>query len=215
VGVLAVSVKWLAHSSFQITAEGRVIYVDLEEYGEASEKANVILVTHSHTDHCDPEKIDKLRKDDTVIIAPADCASKIRAKVRTLKPGEVATVGNVRVKAVHAYNTKRFRSPGIPFHPKGYGVGYLITVGGKTVYHAGDTDFIPEMKELGPVDMALLPSGDTYTMNNAEAAVAINPKIAVPIHRLSTNPEEFRKRVEGRSKVRVSILQEGEEVILK
>jgi len=212
---LAVSVKWLAHSSFQITAEGRVIYVDLEEYGEASEKANVILVTHSHTDHCDPEKIDKLRKDDTVIIAPADCASKIRAKVRTLKPGEVATVGNVRVKAVHAYNTKRFRSPGIPFHPKGYGVGYLITVGGKTVYHAGDTDFIPEMKELGPVDMALLPSGDTYTMNNAEAAVAINPKIAVPIHRLSTNPEEFRKRVEGRSKVRVSILQEGEEVILK
>lgn len=212
---MAVSVKWLAHSSFQITAEGRVIYVDLEEYGEASEKANVILVTHSHTDHCDPEKIDKLRKDDTVIIAPADCASKIRAKVRTLKPGEVATVGNVRVKAVHAYNTKRFRSPGIPFHPKGYGVGYLITVGGKTVYHAGDTDFIPEMKELGPVDMALLPSGDTYTMNNAEAAVAINPKIAVPIHRLSTNPEEFRKRVEGRSKVRVSILQEGEEVILK
>ena len=212
---MAVSVKWLAHSSFQITAEGRVIYVDLEEYGEASEKANVILVTHSHTDHCDPEKIDKLRKDDTVIIAPADCASKIRAKVRTLKPGEVATVGNVRVKAVHAYNTKRFRSPGIPFHPKGYGVGYLITVGGKTVYHAGDTDFIPEMKELGPVDMALLTSGDTYTMNNAEAAVAINPKIAVPIHRLSTNPEEFRKRVEGRSKVRVSILQEGEEVILK
>jgi len=215
---LVVSVRWLAHSSFQITTEGRIVYVDLEMYGEASEKADLILVTHSHTDHCDPEKIGKLSGSETVVIAPADCASKIGGNVKTLKPGEEATVGKVRVKAVQAYNIKRFRSPGIPFHPKGYGVGYLITIGGKTVYHAGDTDFIPEMRELGPVDLALLPSGDIYTMNNAEAteaALAINPKIAVPMHRLSSNPEEFRKRVEGSSKVRVSILQEGEEVILK
>lgn len=214
---MIVSIKWLAHASFQITAEGKIIYIDLEEYGEASEKADLILVTHSHTDHCDPEKIGKLRKDGTVIIAPADCASKIGVNVKTLKPGEEATVGNVRVRTVHAYNTKRFRSPGNPFHPKGYGVGYLITVGGKTIYHAGDTDFIPEMREVGPVDVALLPSGDTYTMNNveaAEAAVAINPKIAVPMHRLSTNPEDFKKRVEGRSSIKVVVLQEGEEIKL-
>jgi L-ascorbate metabolism protein UlaG (beta-lactamase superfamily) len=215
--ILAVSIKWLAHASFQITSEGKIIYIDLGEYGAPSEKADLILVTHSHTDHCDPEKIAMLRKEGTVIIAPADCASKIRGGIKALKLGEEASVGNVKVKAVQAYNTKRFRSPGNPFHPKGYGVGYLITIEGKTIYHAGDTDFIPEMREVGMVDVALLPSGDTYTMNGAEAAeaaIAINPKIVIPMHRLSTNPDEFKKRVEGRSNVKVVLLREGEEVQL-
>jgi L-ascorbate metabolism protein UlaG (beta-lactamase superfamily) len=217
VGILAVSIKWLAHSSFQITGDGKIVYIDLEQYSEPSEKADLILVTHSHTDHCDPEKIGGVRKEGTVVIAPVDCASKIGGDVKTLKPGEEATVGKVKVKAFHAYNTKRFRSPGNPFHPKGYGVGYLITVEGKRIYHTGDSDFIPEMREVGPVDVALLPSGDTYTMNNAEAAeaaIAINPKIAVPMHRLSTNPEEFKKRVEDRSNIKVVLLREGEEVQL-
>jgi len=90
----------------------------------------------------------------------------------------------------------------------------LIKVEGKTIYHAGDTDFIPEMRKLGPVDVALLPSGGTYTMDNAEAAeaaMAINPKIVIPMHRWDTNPEEFKKKVEASSNVKVVILQEGEE----
>ncbi|MDD1764419.1 MAG: MBL fold metallo-hydrolase, partial [Candidatus Methanomethyliaceae archaeon] len=137
--------------------------------------------------------------------------------VKTLRPGEEATVGNVKVKAFHAYNIKRFRSSGVPFHPKGYGVGYLITVEGNRIYHAGDSDFIPEMKKVGPVDVALLPTGDTYTMNNAEAAeaaIAISPRIVVPMHRLSTNPADFKKRVEGRSSIKVVLLREGEEIQL-
>ncbi len=211
---MAVYVKLLAHAGFQIKTAGKVIYVDLEKYGEATEKADLVLVTHSHTDHCDPSKIEKIRKDDTVIIAPKDCVSKIGGNVKTLEPGDETVVDDIKVSAVHAYNVKRFRSPGNPFHPKEFGVGYLITVEGKTIYHAGDTDFIPEMRQLGHVDVALLPSGDTYTMDNAEAAeaaIAINPKIAIPMHRWSTEPEEFKKKVEAGSKVQVMVLREGEE----
>lgn len=174
---MVVFVKSLAHAGFQITAEGKVIYVDLEQYGKASEKADVILVTHSHTDHCDPAKIQSLRKESTIVIAPEDCVSKIGGTIKTLKPGEKTKVGNITIKAVDAYNYKRFRTPGNPFHPKGFGVGYLITVEGKVIYHAGDTDFIPEMRQLGQVDVALLPSGGTYTMDN--------PKPQKPLLRLA------------------------------
>lgn len=211
---MVVSVKSLAHAGFQIKAGDKVIYVDLEQYGEAKEKADLILVTHSHTDHCDPAKIEKVRKKDTVITAPKDCVSKIGGTVKSLKSGEETTVGDVRVKAVEAYNVKRFRSPGNPFHPKGFGVGYLITAEGKTIYHAGDTDFIPEMRTLKGIDVALLPTGDTYTMDYAdavEAALTINPGIAVPMHTWGKDMSEFKKRVEAGSKVKVVVLREGEE----
>lgn len=211
---MVVVIKYLAHACFQIRAEDKIVYVDLEEYGKASEMADLILVTHSHTDHCDPFKISKLRKADTIVIAPSECVSKIGENVKTLKPGEEMTIDGIKVRAVDAYNYKRFRSPGNPFHPKGLGVGYLITVEGKTIYHAGDTDFIPEMREFGRVDVALLPTGDTYTMDNAEAALAaeaISPKTVIPMHRWNTDPEEFKKKVEANSKVKVQIMQEDEE----
>ena len=211
---MSIAIKWLAHSCFQIKAGGKVIYVDIGKYGEASEKADLMLITHSHTDHCDLNRIKKVLKGDTLIVAPKDCSPILGESVKTLKPGEETSPGNIRIKAVEAYNYKRFRSPGNPFHPKGFGVGYLITVNDKTIYHAGDTDFVPEMRRLGPVDVALLPSEDTYTMDNsesAEAAVAINPKVVLPMHRWDTHAEEFKKAVEANSKVKVVILNEGEE----
>ncbi len=214
---MSVLVRWLAHAGFQIKTEDKVVYIDLEKYGEAPDKADLILVTHSHTDHCDASKIKKILKEDTVIIAPEDCALKLGQDVRTLKPGEKTEIFGLSVEAVHAYNVKRFRSPGNPFHPKGFGVGYLIHVEEKTVYHAGDTDFIPEMRQLSNISLALLPSGDSYTMDNgeaAEAAVAINPKIAVPMHRWSTNPQEFKEKVEADSNVKVVLLKEGGEIKL-
>ncbi|UCG36335.1 MAG: MBL fold metallo-hydrolase, partial [Candidatus Bathyarchaeota archaeon] len=119
---MVVFVKWLAHASFEIRNNGKVVYIDLEKYSEPTEKADLVLVTHSHTDHCDPEKIKKVCKDDTVIIAPKDCASKIERKVTTLEVGEEIKVKGIGVKAVNAYNVKRFRSPGKPYHPKGFGV---------------------------------------------------------------------------------------------
>jgi L-ascorbate metabolism protein UlaG (beta-lactamase superfamily) len=211
---VAVIIKWLAHAGFQIKAAGKVIYVDLEKYDDVPEKADLILVTHSHSDHCDPLKIKAVSKEGTQIIAPSSCTSKLSGSTMTIKAGKEITVNDITIRAVHAYNTKRFRTPGKPYHPKDLGVGYIIKVEGKTIYHAGDTDFIPEMRELGHIDVALLPSGDTYTMDNveaAEAAIAIKPTVAIPMHRWDTNPEEFKKKVESDSKVKVLLLREGDE----
>jgi L-ascorbate metabolism protein UlaG (beta-lactamase superfamily) len=211
---VGLTVKWLGHASFQIEADGKNIYIDPYE-GEYTDKADVILVTHSHFDHCDASKIRKIRKNSTLVIAPADCASKIGGEMRSLKPGEKVTFGNIVVEAFQAYNVKRFRSPGNPFHPKGLGVGYLITMDEKTIYHAGDTDFIPEMKELKErkISLALLPTGGTYTMDNpeaAEAALVINPEVVIPMHRWDANPEQFKKKVEESSKIKVVLLKQGE-----
>lgn len=214
---MGVSVKWLGHASFRISADGKVIYID-PYAGDYREKADIILVTHSHFDHCDKGKIRMISKSDTTIVAPEECAGALEGDVRLAKAGEKITIGDVEVKVVHAYNVKRFRSPGKPFHPKGFGVGYLIGVGGKVIYHAGDTDFIPEMKEMGKVDLALLPSGDTYTMNNleaSEAALTINPKFAIPMHRWDADPEEFKRMVEKQSGIKVILLGEGEKFNLE
>lgn len=209
--------KLLGHASFQITVDGKNIYIDPYR-GTYRDKADLILVTHSHHDHCDVAKIESIRKDDTVVIAPADCVSRIGGEVKSLKPGDKLTVENMTVEAVSAYNYRRFREPGVPFHPKGLGVGYVITVKGKAIYHAGDTDFIPEMRRLEDIYLALLPSGGRYTMDSpeaVEAALAINPEIVIPMHRLDTELEEFKEQVENSSDIKVVLLKPEEEYELE
>lgn len=216
-GKIEDSVKWLGHASFQIKAGDKIIYMD-PYAGEYKDKADIILVSHSHADHCNASNINSIRKSDTVIIAPADCASKIGGEVRSIKPGDKLLIGDIRVEVVEAYNYKRFRSPGNPYHPKGFGVGYLLTIGDKTIYHAGDTDFIPEMKDLKNIYLALLPSGGTYTMDNqeaAEAALAINPKFVIPMHRWNTDPSEFKNAVEAGSAIKVILLNPAEQFQLE
>lgn len=204
--------KWLGHASWKLKAGGKTIYLDPYQ-GEYDEEADLILSSHSHTDHCEPSKVKMVKGEETVIIAPADCAEKIGAPVKSLKPGEKVTYGEVTIEAVEAYNYKRFRSPGNPFHPKGLGVGYLVRAEGKTVYHVGDSDFIPEMKEIKDVDLLLIPSGGTYTMDNedaAEAVVAMHPKVAVPMHIWDTDPGELKRKVESVSDVKVHIMKAGD-----
>ncbi len=214
---MAIHVKWLGHASFQIRTADKIIYVDLKKYGKAvetSEKADIVLVTHNHGDHCSPPKIQRLQKKDTVIIAPKNCTSRLSGNIKSIKPGEEAALANITVEAVEAYNTKRFKPSGKPWHPKGYGVGYLIRAEGKTIYHAGDTDFIPEMRQLKNIDLALLPTGDKYTMDNAEAAeaaIAIGPRTAMAMHTWEKDREEFKRKVEANSKTKVVLLREGEE----
>lgn len=204
--------KWLGHASWKLKAGDKTVYIDPYQ-GDYDEKADLILVTHSHTDHCDPSKIKLVKDDDTVVVAPADCASKIGAPVKSLKPGEKATFDKVTVEAVEAYNVKRFRSPGVPFHPKGLGVGYLVKTEGKTIYHVGDSDFINEMKELEGIDLMLIPSGGTYTMDiedAAEATVAIHPKMAIPMHLWDKDAGKFKRKVESVSDVKVVVLRPGD-----
>jgi L-ascorbate metabolism protein UlaG (beta-lactamase superfamily) len=127
-----------------------------------------------------PEDINRVRKPDTVVIAPPDCVEKLGQGARAIHPGETITVEGVTVEAVPAYNTNK------DFHPPANRwVGYVVTVGGMRIYHAGDTDFIPEMRNLRDIDVALLPVGGTYTMTAREAAEAANtiePGVAVPFH---------------------------------
>ncbi|MGD2248461.1 MAG: MBL fold metallo-hydrolase [Candidatus Methanofastidiosia archaeon] len=217
---MSILITWLAQSGFQIKTAEKIVYIDLVYYkkykdkiGELSEKANVILVTHAHGDHCQPKTLEKVRAKDTVVIAPKKCVKKIGGDVTVLTPGEKVVIDDITVKAVNAYNDKRFKTSGKPWHPQGYGVGYVITLEGKIIYHAGDTDFIPDMKKLGQVDVALLPTGDKYTMDNAEAAqaaLAINPEIVMSMHRWDTDPKKFKKKVKKHSKIKVVILHEGE-----
>jgi L-ascorbate metabolism protein UlaG (beta-lactamase superfamily) len=208
--------KWLGHASWKLKTGGKVIYIDPYE-GEYDEKADIILSTHHHDDHCKPDKIAIIKKDTTEIIAPPECGKKLGTEVTSLKPGEVIKLDGVLIEAVEAYNFKRFRSPGNPFHPKGIGVGYLITAEDKTIYHVGDSDFIEEMKELKDIDVMLVPSGGTYTMDNpdaAQATIAVHPKKALPMHIWDSNPLEYKKLVEKGCDTEVIILKPGESLTL-
>jgi len=179
---MGVTIRLMAHASFQIKTDTQNIYIDPSTKGTGLKKndfepADLILVTHGHQDHFDKDLLKKIRKMGSPIIAPPSVKKEIKkGVVWDLGPGQHMDIStsDVHIWSTPAYNVKRFRPNGEPFHPKGIGVGYLIRVEGVKIYHAGDTDLIPEMDLLQDVDIdvALLPSGDTYTMDVNEAAEA-------------------------------------------
>jgi L-ascorbate metabolism protein UlaG (beta-lactamase superfamily) len=142
------------------------------------------LVSHEHHDHCSPEDVKKISGPGTKVIASARAAEKLPG-AQAIGPGERLTVAGIEVQAVRAYNVNKFRSPGIPFHPREANhVGYVVTVEGVRLYFAGDTDHIPEMADIG-CDLALLPVSGRYVMTLEEAVDAartLKPHIAVPMH---------------------------------
>ncbi|MBI5242114.1 MAG: MBL fold metallo-hydrolase [Elusimicrobia bacterium] len=174
------NLHWLGHAGFYVKSrKGTIVYFDPYQVSNGLPKADVILVSHDHFDHCSAADIAKIAKPQTVIVGPSSIASKLTGAVKTLAPGGKLVVGDIAVETVEAYN------PGKPFHPKSSGnLGFIAAVDGVSFYHAGDTDVIPEMKRI-KADVALLPVGGTYTMTAAEAAeaaAAIKPKVAVPMH---------------------------------
>ena len=224
---MGISIRLLAHASFQIKTEQENIYIDPSTKNTGLKKdhfepADLILVTHKHDDHCDPKLIKKIRNMGSPIIAPSNCSDKLKKAgvMWDLDVGQFMQINSDRlvIRAVEAYNVTRFRKPGEPYHPKGFGVGFIVKIDGKRIYHAGDTDLIPEMETLGEIDVALLPSGDTYTMDMAEAAeaaVLINPTVAIPMHIKGADPEIFKTAVESKCSTKVVILGDGEEYILE
>ncbi len=225
---MGITIRCLAHASFQIRTADQNIYIDPSTKHTGLKKndfepADLILVTHGHEDHFDKKLIKDIRKLGSPIIAPPNLKRELKGGVVwDLSPGQFMKMitSDGTIWATEAYNVKRFRPNGDPFHPKGFGVGYLVKLGEKRIYHAGDTDMIPEMEKLAEaeVDIALLPSGDTYTMDleeAAEAALVIKPKIAIPMHLKGADPTAFREKVESQSDIKVIILGEGEEYTLE
>ena len=232
---MTIAIKWFPPSWVQIKVGKKIIYIDpaylrtyftkhpnkiefskwpdpIDGLPEKLVKANIILLTHDHADHCKKITADRLRKKDTLVIGPQRCRKKIGRDLGVIAPGEIITLGDITIKATHAYNTQEGSSTQ-KVHHKGNGVGYIIAAEGKTIYHAGDTDVIPEMNQLGKVNAALLPIGGTYTMDiddAASAAIAIKPEVVIPMHHLKTNPLDFKNKLESQSKVKVLPLQIGE-----
>lgn len=183
----SLEISFLGHGSLMVMFKGKAIYFDpVSRYADFSQlpKADLILVTHEHGDHLDSVAIEKLHTGKTMIVHTEACAGKVRGG-SVMKNGEVRTVAGIKIEAVPAYNIVHMRSQGVPFHAKGSGNGYVVTLGGKRIYVAGDTENIPEMSELGTIDYAFLPMNLPYTMTPemvAEAARRIRPKILYPYH---------------------------------
>lgn len=197
-------VTWLGHDSFRVAAGGKIIYIDPFQLASAI-PADIVLITHDHYDHCVPGDVAKIQTAATTIVTDAACAKKLKGGIRTVKPGDRITVGGVIVEATPAYNTDK------KFHPKADGkLGFVITVDGVRIYHAGDTDLIPEMKKI-KADIALLPVSGTYVMTAdqaVQAALAIGPALAVPMHYSSivgsdADAEKFADGLKGKIEVRV------------
>jgi len=178
------NIHWLGHDAFRVEGEKR-LYFDPYNLKKGLPSADIIFITHEHFDHCSPRDVERVVGPDTVIVTNAASAQKLRGNVQVVAPGDSLTVQGISVEVVPAYNINKFRSPGVPFHPKEAGhLGFIVTVGGQRLYHAGDTDFIPEMKSL-QVDVALLPVSGIYVMTAEEAieaAKALRPQVAIPMH---------------------------------
>jgi len=175
---MAKNIQWLGHDSFKISGE-KIIYTDPYKI-KKEDKADIILITHPHYDHCSPDDVRKIQGEDTIIVTTPDCASKLSGDIKTVMPGDSIEAKGIKIEAVPAYNINK------QFHPKANKwVGFIFTANSKRIYLAGDTDKIPEMANLNDVDIALLPVSGTYVMTAEEAAEATNlikPKLAVPMH---------------------------------
>ncbi|MBT3304594.1 MBL fold metallo-hydrolase [Candidatus Woesearchaeota archaeon] len=205
-------IEWLGHASIKIKTKDKVIYIDpySGDYTNA-EKADIILITHSHYDHFSKEKISQIMADDTIIVAPLTVGTQIETEL--MKNGDKKEINGLNIEAVPAYNVTK------SFHPKGEGNGYIFEIEGKKIYYSGDTDLIPEMN-LMEADLVLLPIGGTYTMDAEEAASVakvIGPDLAIPIHwgeivGHEDDAQQFKEEIINDTEIEVKIIKPGESI---
>lgn len=209
-------IRWLGHASFEIHTDGRIIYIDPYLLPLAPLPADLILITHDHYDHCDSEEVAKIKKKDTVILTTDRCSGKLSHAIKVVRVGDVFTFGEIEVKVVPAYNINK------QHHIKGHGVGYVIEAEGKRVYHAGDTDFIPEMSLIEDIRVALLPIDEKYAMDidgMRKAVQMINPEILIPMHHghlthTKVDLNELKFRIESTTHTRVEIMRKYGELFI-
>jgi len=201
-------IYWLGHDGFRIEAE-KVIYFDPYQI-TTTVPADIIFISHEHYDHCSVEDIEKIQNNDTVIVTDSSSAGHLSGDIRVVKPGDSLTIATVPVEVVPSYNVDK------TFHPKASGMlGFIVTIDGVRIYHAGDTDFIPEMKNIH-ADIALLPVSGTYVMTAeeaAEAALTIKPVVVIPMHfgcivGSEADAKLFAEKLEG--KIKVNILSKNQ-----
>jgi L-ascorbate metabolism protein UlaG (beta-lactamase superfamily) len=180
-------ITFIGHGTLRMTFGGKVIHIDpyskLTDYAQLP-KADLLLMTHHHPDHLDPEALKLVRGEKTTVVGSALCAEKVPGTI-VMKNGDTRTVEGIGIEAVPAYNVVGKRDNGQPWHAKGEGNGYILTFGETRVYVAGDTENTPEMKALTKIDVAFLPMNLPYTMTPgmvADAAKAFKPKILYPYH---------------------------------
>lgn len=220
-------ITWIGWSSFKVKTSGKTIYFDPAS-GNYDAPGDVVLVSHGHSDHTNQEILSKIRNPETVVLTSLQNQGTVKGK--GLAPGESFSMGPIHVKACHAYNIVRMRSPGNPFHPKGFGLGWIVESEGQRLYHTGDTDLIPEMEKMGLIDIMLVPISGIYVMDVDEAVKAvkmIRPKLVIPMHfgvfdasdgaehthyELVADPLDFANKLKGITDVRV--LSPGDTIIV-
>ncbi len=206
------TMTFIGHGTLMFELNDMVIHIDpVSRYADYATlpKADLILITHEHGDHLDKGAIEKIKIPDTEIVLTEICREQLHTGI-VMKNGDVKEVKGIKIEAVPAYNIVHKRDNGEPFHPKGVGNGYVIILGDKKVYIAGDTENIPEMKNLTGIDIAFLPMNLPYTMTPemvADAASMFNPTILYPYHYGTTNPQALVDLLKDKKDIEVRIRQ--------
>lgn len=203
-------ITFIGHGTLMFQFDGRTIHVDpfgqLADFGQLP-KADLVLITHEHFDHLDSNALAKVRTEKTTLVLNEAAAKQVTGGT-LMKNGDQQTIQGIPIEAVPAYNIIHLRDGKNPFHPKGSGNGYVLTLGGKRVYVAGDTENIPEMKNLRNIDIAFLPMNLPYTMTpemTAAAALSFKPKILYPYHFGETDTNQLIRLLKDQPEIEVRI----------
>ncbi|MDD3146520.1 MAG: MBL fold metallo-hydrolase [Candidatus Riflebacteria bacterium] len=205
-----IKLTFIGHATLMIEHKGNVIHVDpwtkLADYAKLPQ-ADMLLLTHEHQDHFDTAAIEQVKKVGTTVIY-TEVIGEQRDDGKVFKNGDSVEIDNVLIEAVPAYNLVHKRETGEPYHPKGRGNGYILTIDGKRIYIAGDTENVPELKELKNIDVAFLPMNLPYTMTPemvADLAKAIKPGILYPYHFGETDTNLIVELMKGNPEIEVRI----------
>ena len=205
-----VEITFLGHGSLLFTLGGKTLYVDpfsrVADYSELPQ-ADVVLITHEHRDHLDPDALTSIRTGETELVCTELCAEQI-AGGRVMRNGDSAVILGLNVEAVPAYNLLHKRENGDAYHPLGHGNGYVITFGDLRVLVAGDTENTPELKALTDIDIAFLPMNLPYTMTPemvADTAIAMAPRVLYPYHFGSTDTSHLVELLKDHPNIEVRI----------